>query len=88
MGLLVKMTDQESFHGAAAIQGFIAERKKMGSPFTEINGPTSVQNLKQSLSFKMGDEVNIIFEVDTLDPRKVDDKVIRQKLKTFFQEMM
>jgi len=61
MGLLVKMTYQDSFNGTAAIQGFIAERKKLGRPFTEINCPTSIKNLAQSLSFKMGDEVSTIF---------------------------
>ncbi|MDD1779516.1 MAG: hypothetical protein LUQ65_15240 [Candidatus Helarchaeota archaeon] len=55
------MTHQDSFNGAAAIQGFMAERKKLGRPFTEIICPTSIANLTQSLSFKMGDEVNTVF---------------------------
>lgn len=55
------MTDRESFRGAAAIQGFIAERKRIGRSFMEINVPTFLENLKQSLSFKMGDEANTVF---------------------------
>ena len=55
------MADQESFNGVAAIHGFMAERKKLGRPYKEINGPTTIEHLKQSLHFKIGDESNTLF---------------------------
>jgi len=55
------MADQESFNGVAAIHGFITERKKLTGPYKEINNPTTIEHLKQSLHFKMGEEVNTIF---------------------------
>lgn len=47
-----------------------------------------IANLLKEELYKQTGIPTLLFEVDTLDPRKVDDKVIRDKIKTFFTELM
>ncbi|MDD1779514.1 MAG: 2-hydroxyacyl-CoA dehydratase family protein [Candidatus Helarchaeota archaeon] len=47
-----------------------------------------IANLLKEELYKQTGIPTLLFEVDTLDPRKVDDGVIRQKIKTFFTELM
>ena len=47
-----------------------------------------IANLLKEELYKQTGIPTLLFEVDTLDPRKVDDKVIREKIKTFFTELM
>jgi len=51
MGLLTKMSDQESFNGVAAVHGFITERKNIGNLYHEFVCPIDVEILRQTLHF-------------------------------------
>jgi benzoyl-CoA reductase/2-hydroxyglutaryl-CoA dehydratase subunit BcrC/BadD/HgdB len=47
-----------------------------------------VANLLKEELYNQTGIPTLLFEVDTMDPRQVTSKVIRQKLRTFFQEVM
>jgi hypothetical protein len=47
-----------------------------------------IANLLKDELYKQTGIPTLLFEVDTMDPRKITSKVVREKVKTFFTELM
>jgi benzoyl-CoA reductase/2-hydroxyglutaryl-CoA dehydratase subunit BcrC/BadD/HgdB len=47
-----------------------------------------IANLLKDELYKQTGVPTLLFEVDTMDPRKISSKVVREKIKTFFTELM
>jgi len=47
-----------------------------------------IANLLKDELYKQTGVPTLLFEVDTMDPRKISSKIVREKIKTFFTELM
>ncbi len=55
------MTENETFNGIAAIHAFIKEKEKLKRKIKKFNCPESLSDLKKSLHFKIGEDVETVF---------------------------
>lgn len=61
MGFLNQMTESETIDSVSAIHALINVKKQKGENIQKFIAPSSVEKLKSSLAFKLGDEVETVF---------------------------